>query len=98
MDERSPDQMSVIRSLMDGIGVGTLGFVEQRVQTKVQRPSEVPSKVPPMSPSDELGVLEKEALEKGISHDEMDKTRRIGDCPAQVQTRIKRLHEWLAAH
>jgi hypothetical protein len=51
-----------------------------------------------MSLPDELELLEKRALQKGISFDDLTKTRRIGDCPAQIQARIKHLHEWLAAH
>jgi hypothetical protein len=92
--------MSLIRNLWGGMG--TLGFVEGRLLTEVpapaQKPTEAPPKAPPMSPWDELHLLEKTAVEKGLSQDELDKTRRIGDCPAQVQTRIKHLHEWLAAH
>jgi hypothetical protein len=87
--------MSLITSLIERLGTR---FVEGRFPTGVQTPSEAPSKVPPMSPTDELKLLEKKALEKGISSDELTETRRIGDCPAQVQTRIKHLHEWLAAH
>lgn len=88
--------MSAIATLIEGIG--TLRFVVRRSPTEVQVPPEAPSKVPPMSPADELDLLEKRALEKGISDDELSKTRRIGNCPAQVQARIKHLHEWLAAH
>jgi hypothetical protein len=88
--------MSLITTLIEGIG--TLRFVEGRFPTGLQAPREAPSKVPPMSPADELNLLEKRALERGISSDELAKTRRIGDCPAQVQARIKHLHEWLAAH
>jgi hypothetical protein len=92
--------MSLIRTLWGGMG--TLGFVEGRLLTEVpaprQRPTEAPSKAPAMSPLDELHLLEKTAMERGISEDALDQTRRIGDCPAQVQTRINHLHEWLAAH
>jgi hypothetical protein len=88
--------MSLITTLIEGIV--TSRFVEGRLPTKVQTPREAPSRVPPMSPPDELDLLEKRALERGISSDELTKTRRIGDCPAQVQARIKHLHEWLAAH
>lgn len=52
----------------------------------------------PMSLRDELNLLEKEARERGMPHDELNTTRQIGDCPAQVETRIERLHTWLAAH
>jgi hypothetical protein len=91
--------MSLIRTLW---GMGTLGFVEGRVLTEVpapgKAPAEAPPTAPPMSPWDELQLLEKTALEKGISDDELTKIKRIGDCPAQVQTRVKHLHDWLAAH
>lgn len=88
--------MSLIRTLIEGIG--TSRFVEGGLLTEVQAPSRAPSKVPTMSPPDELELLEKRALEKGISSDELTKTRRIGDCPAQVRARVQHLHEWLAAH
>ncbi len=88
--------MSLIATLIEGIA--TLRFVERRSPTEVEVPPEAPSKAPPMSPADELDLLEKRALERGISDDELTKTRRIGNCPAQVQARIKHLHEWLAAH
>jgi len=89
--------MSLISTFIEGIG--TLGLVEGRLPHRVvQATGEAPSTASPMSPPDELELLEKKALEKGIAYDELDKTRRIGDCPAQVQTRIKHLHEWLAAH
>lgn len=88
--------MSLIRTLIEGIG--TSRFVEGRLVTEVQARSNAPSKVSPMSPPDELALLEEEALEKGISADELTDIRRIGDCPAQMQVRIKHLHEWLAAH
>jgi hypothetical protein len=88
--------MSLITTLFQRIGV--LGFVEGRLPTEVQVPRDAPSKVPPMSPHDELALLEKTALEKGISSDELATTRRIGECPAQVQARITHLHKWLAAH
>jgi hypothetical protein len=88
--------MSLIATLIEGIG--TFRFIEGRSLTEVQVPPEAPSKVPPMSPAEELELLEKRALDKGIPGDELTKTRRIGNCPAQVQARIKHLHEWLAAH
>ncbi|MGH9148656.1 MAG: hypothetical protein ACRD1Q_18240 [Vicinamibacterales bacterium] len=51
-----------------------------------------------MSPKDELGLLEKKAQEKGMSYDELNEIRQIGECHEQVQTRINGLHAWLAAH
>ena len=88
--------MRVIRTLIERIG--TLGFVEGRLLTEVEAPGEAPPKVTPMSPPDELELLEQKALQKGISSEELTNTRRIGDCPAQVRARIKHLHEWLATH
>jgi hypothetical protein len=92
--------MSLIATLLEGIG--SLRFIDGRTPTEVQVPPEappkVPPKVPPMSPADELELLEKRALERGISGSELTKIRTIGNCPAQVQARIKHLHEWLAAH
>ena len=88
--------MRLFTSLIEGIGMS--GFVGGRLPTGLQEPPEIPSKVPPMSPSDELQLLEKRALEKGMPFDELTEIRRIGDCPAQVRARIRDLHEWLAAH
>ena len=88
--------MRLFTSLLEGIGM--LGFVGGRLPSGVQPPAEVPSKVPPMSPSDELQLLEKRALEKGMPFEELTEIRRIGDCPAQVRARIKDLHAWLSAH
>jgi hypothetical protein len=85
--------MSLLSALVD-----TLGLVEGRLPTEGTRPNEAPSKVPPMSPADELQLLEKRALERGIPSDELARVRQIGECPAQVQTRIRHLHEWLAAN
>jgi hypothetical protein len=65
------------------------------VQRTVRAPAEA---LPPMSPKDELGLLEKKAQEKGMSYDELNEIRQIGECNEQVQTRINGLHEWLAAH
>jgi hypothetical protein len=88
--------MSLIRTLIEGIG--TSRFVEGQLLSDVQARSDTPLKVPPMSPRDELALLEEKAKEKGISAEELTNTQRIGDCPAQMQARIKHLHEWLAAH
>jgi hypothetical protein len=86
--------MTLIRTVMDRLSPR---FVEEPMLRDVKTPAEVPPKAPPMSPSDELRLLEKEALARGMSQDELEQTRRIGDCPAQVQTRIARMHEWLVA-
>lgn len=88
--------MNLIRTLIDG--PAPAGRAEGRVPTQDHTSRGLPPKVAPMSRADELGLLEKKALEKGISRDELDETRRIGDCPAQVATRIRHLHEWLDAH
>lgn len=88
--------MSRISTLIvEGISTLAEGRLPHRT---VQAPAEAPSKMPPMSPQDELELLEKKAQERGMSYDELTKTRHIGDCPAQVQTRIEQLHQWLAAH
>lgn len=68
------------------------------VQRTVRALAEALPKAPPMSPKDELGLLEKKAQEKGMSYDELNEIRQIGECNEQVQTRINGLHEWLAAH
>ena len=86
--------MRLIATLLEGIG--TSRFVEGR--SPMATPGETPSRVAPTSPPTELDLLERRALEKGISSDELTKTRRIGDCPAQVRARIEHLHQWLAAH
>ena len=83
--------MSLITTLIEGM---TSRFVEGRWPTGHQAPGEAP----PMSPPGELKLLEEQALERGISSDELTRTQRIGNCPAQVQERIKHLHEWLATH
>jgi hypothetical protein len=88
--------MGLFRTLIEGIG--TLRFVEGGLLTEVPAPNEAPSKVPPMSPRTELEQLEKHAQQRGISPEDLTKIRQIGDCPAQVQGRIKHLHEWLEAH
>ena len=51
----------------------------------------------PMSPRDELNLLEREVLKKGISNKEFVEICQIGVCDVQVQTRVERLHEWLAS-
>jgi hypothetical protein len=88
--------MNLIRTLIERIGI--LGFVEGRPPAEVQAPREAPPTAPPMSPNDELALLERTAVDKGISADELARSQRIGDCPAQVQARIKHLHQWLAVH
>lgn len=83
----------------------TGAFVE-RIRTLTERPShrtvvstaDASPAVAPMSLQDELRLLEHKVQEKGMSENELNKTRQIGDCPAQVRTRVERLHEWLAAH
>lgn len=83
------------------------GALVERIRTLTERPSpqrtvastaDARPTVAPMSLQDELRLLEKNAQEKGMSESELNKTRQIGDCPAQVQIRVERLHEWLAAH
>lgn len=88
--------MSLFRTLIEGFGGRR--FVEGGLLTEVQGRGDAPAKPRPMSPADELALLEQQALDKGISSVELERTRRIGECPAQVQARIKQMHEWLAAH
>lgn len=89
--------MSLFRTLIEGFGGRR--FVEGGLLTEVQgRGDAPPTTARPMSPADELALLEQQALDKGISSVELERVRRIGECPAQVQARIKQLHEWLAAH
>ena len=68
------------------------------VQRTVRAPADALPQAPPMSPKDELGLLEKKAQEKGMSYDELNEILQIGECNEQVQTRINRLHDWLVAH
>mgnify|MGYP001602354401 CR=1 FL=1 len=75
--------------------VGLLNREQAKAKTE---PTPVVPPAPPMSPRDELTLLEKKVLEKGMSPDNLAMIQGIGDCPQQVQTRISRLHEWLAAH
>lgn len=75
--------------------VGLLNREEARAKTE---PTPVVPPAPPMSPKDELALLERNALEKGMTEDEFYELRAIGECPAQVQTRIERLHQWHASH
>lgn len=70
-----------------------LEFVEDARETTTQSPE-----APPMTPRDELRLLEKKALENKIPREIFEKIQNIGDCELQVQTRIDSLHEWLAAH
>jgi hypothetical protein len=85
----------MISMLFDDIGSMTVGRLSRRT---VQAPPETPPKNAPMSRRDELRLLEKKALEKGMSNDELSGIQRIGECVEQVQTRITQLHQWLAAH
>jgi len=50
----------------------------------------------PTTPEEELRVLEERALKLGMSPEELVRIRAIGDCPAQVKTRIALLRRWLA--
>ena len=76
----------------------SVAVVEEVVGRETEMPSQAPSEAPPMSKQDELRLLEKKALEKGISNKELVRIRNKGECDAQVQTRIAKLHAWLAAH
>jgi hypothetical protein len=87
--------MRIISTLFDDIGTMPFGRLSRRT---VQAPAETPPNNAPMSRRDELKLLEKKALEKGMSNDELSGIQRIGECSEQVQTRITQLHQWLAAH
>ena len=50
----------------------------------------------PTTPEEELRILEERALELGMSPEELVRIRAIGNCPAQVKTRIALLRRWLA--
>lgn len=87
--------MNRVSTLVEGFST----LVEGRLPHATARaPVNPQPKAAPMSPPDELRLLERSAQEKGMSDDELAKIRLIGDCPAQVQTRIGHLHKWLAAH
>lgn len=75
--------------------VALLGREEAKAKTE---PTPVIPPTPPMSPQDELALLEKSALEKGMTEDELNEIRSIGECEQQVQTRIASLHAWLRSH
>ena len=66
-------------------------------EPEAKKQTEVPS-APPMSPAEELLLLERSALEKGMSPEKLGQIRQIGVCPTQIQARIRHLHEWLAAN
>ena len=70
--------------------VGLLSREEAKAKIE---PTPVVPPTQPMSPKDELTLLEKKVLEKGMSPENLDMIQGIGDCPQQVQTRIARLHE-----
>ncbi|MEK7579756.1 MAG: hypothetical protein AAB469_01015 [Patescibacteria group bacterium] len=57
-----------------------------------------PPVAPPMSPIEKLRLLEKKALEKGISREVFEDIKNIGDCSVQVQSRIANLEDWLAIY
>jgi hypothetical protein len=86
--------MRMLSTLLDDIGTMTVGLLSQRTL----RAAAEALPTAPMSLRDELQLLEKKAIEKGMSYDELTGIQRIGDCAQQVQTRIAQLHQWLAAH
>jgi hypothetical protein len=51
----------------------------------------------PLTPEEELRILEEEALRLGITPEELARIRAIGRCPAQVQTRIAMLRRWISS-
>ena len=66
----------------------------------LDRPTETPvtpvEAPPSLTPAEELRALEQLAREKGITEQKLDEIRQIGECPDQVQTRIRRLRELAA--
>jgi hypothetical protein len=58
---------------------------------------EVEVETTPLTPEEELRILEEEALRLGMSPEELARIRAIGRCPAQVRTRVTMLRRWLAA-
>ncbi len=75
-----------------------VGVLERVLGREAEVPLPAPPEVPPMSKQDELRLMEKRVLEKGISNEEFVRIQREGDCEFQVQTRIAKLHAWDAAH
>jgi hypothetical protein len=58
---------------------------------------EVEVETTPLTPEEELRILEEEALRLGMTPKELARIRAIGKCPAQVRTRVTMLRRWLAA-
>lgn len=48
-----------------------------------------------LTPAEKLQELEQEALDLGMNPDELESLQFIGNCPAQIQTRIGELREWI---
>ena len=81
--------MRVLTAVLERVGVR---------EREIEMPVSTPPEVPPMSPKDELRLLENESLRRGMSNEEYIQVRNIGNCQDQVQARIKRHHEFLATH
>jgi hypothetical protein len=58
---------------------------------------EVEVETTPLTPEEELRILEERALRLGMTPEELARIRAIGRCPAQVRTRVTMLRRWLAA-
>ena len=59
---------------------------------------EAPVKRKTRTPEEILKELEAKVIKYGISNKEFYKIRTIGQCPNQVQDRIKALRNWLTEH
>ncbi len=73
-----------------------VGLLDRKAKAKSE-PIPVVAPAPLMSPKDELALLERSVLEKGMTRDELEDIQLIGECPEQVQTRIATLHGWHAS-
>ncbi len=56
------------------------------------------TEVPVETPRQKLRRLEEEVYRRGMSFEELNGIKRIGDCDQQVELRIAALQKWLAAH
>jgi len=83
------------------------GTVEQEshnsVREKASFAEEAPTpvqetQIPELGDKQLLQSLEQEAKYNGISGEELDEIRSIGDCPEQIQQRIQELETWLTRH
>jgi hypothetical protein len=59
---------------------------------------EVEVETTPLTPEEELRILEERALRLGMAPEELARIRAIGKCPAQVRTRVTMLRRWLSEY